>query len=37
MPQQAIDALSKVTAERECGCGTKTVAQFKENAAKANS
>lgn len=37
MPQQAIDALSKVTAGANVAAAQKTVAQFKENAAKANS
>ena len=37
MPQQAIDALSKVTAGANVAAAQKTVAQLKENAAKANS
>lgn len=37
MPQQAIDALSKVTAGANVAAVQKTVAQLKENAAKANS
>ena len=35
--QQAIDALSKVTAGANVAAAQKTVAQLKENAAKANS